>query len=445
MTKKITVLGGGPGGYTAAIRGAQQGAQVTIIEHTSFGGTCLNRGCIPTKAYVESVHHGEKILKDIKEHKNGIVNQLVKGVETLLQKNKVEIINGRGKVISPREVEVELADGTKKVVENDALILATGSKTFKLPLPGMDSRRVLDSTDILDLEEIPESLAIIGGGVIGMEFAQIFAKLGTKITVIEMLPKILANLDEELVRRIQPVLKKEGIEILTGTKVTGITEQENGLEIAVSGKKEAVISAEYVLAAAGRIPNLDGINPEELGLEMERRFIKVDNTMRTNLPEVYAIGDLTLSPMLAHVASYEGEIAIQAIFAGEKVADYSAVPACVYTHPELAGVGITENEAKEKGLDYKLGKFSFTANGRALTQGANYGMVKIIGDVQTGKVLGAHILGPSASELIHELTLAVRWGLTVEQVAETIHAHPTLAEAVLEAAHGVFGKPVHAL
>ena len=210
MMKRITVLGGGPGGYTAAIRGAQQGAQVTIIEQDSFGGTCLNRGCIPTKAYIESVHHGEKDIKAIKERKNGIVSQLVKGVETLLEKNKVEIIKGRGRVISPREVEVELADGTKKIVENDALILATGSKTFKLPLPGLESKRVLDSTDILELEEVPQSLAIIGGGVIGMEFAQVFAQLGTKVTIIEMLPRILANLDEELVRRIQPVLKKKG-------------------------------------------------------------------------------------------------------------------------------------------------------------------------------------------------------------------------------------------
>ena len=237
MTKKITVLGGGPGGYTAAIRGAQKGAQVTIIEHTSFGGTCLNRGCIPTKAYIESVHNGEKDLQAIKERKDSIVSQLVKGVETLLAKNKVEIINGRGRVISPREVEVELTDGTKKIVENDVLILATGSKTFQLPLPGMESERVLDSTDILEMEEVPDSLAIIGGGVIGMEFAQVFSKLGTKVTIIEMLPKILANLEEELVRRIQPVLK-EGITILTGTQVTGIVEKENLVEISVSGKKK---------------------------------------------------------------------------------------------------------------------------------------------------------------------------------------------------------------
>lgn len=445
MTKKITVLGGGPGGYTAAIRGAQLGAQVTIIEHTSLGGTCLNRGCIPTKAYIESVNHGEKDLKAIKERKNNIVSQLVKGVETLLEKNKVETIKGRGRVVSPREVEVHLADGTKKKVENEVLILATGSKTFQLPLPGMESPRVLDSTEILELEEVPESLAIIGGGVIGLEFAQVFSRLGTKVTIIEMLPRILANLDEELVRRMQPVLKKEGIQILTGTKVTGIIERETGLEVAVSGKKDEVINAQFVLAAAGRVPNLDGIDAQSLGLELEGRFIKVDNTMKTNLPEVYAIGDLTRSPMLAHVASYEAEIAVQAVFGGEKTADYGAVPAVVYTHPELAGVGITENEAKEKGLDYKAGKFSFTANGRALTMDANYGMVKIIADGQTGKILGAHILGPGASELIHQLTLAVRWGLTVEQVAETIHAHPTLSEAILEAAHGVFGKPVHAL
>lgn len=442
--KRITVLGGGPGGYTAAIRGAQHGAQVTLIEENSVGGTCLNWGCIPTKAYIESVHAQSKDLKKVKERKNKIVAQLVNGIMSLLENNKVELIKARGKVISPREVEVQFSDGSKRIIENECLILATGSKPANLPVSGIDSPQVLDNKSILELEEIPNNLVVIGGGVIGLEFAQIFTGLGSKVVILEMLPKILTNLDDELVRRFQPVLKKQGIEIITNTKVTKLIQGDNNnLEVHISGKKDDVLIADKVLVAAGRQPNYQGIEYERLGLEMEGKFIKVDSYLKTNLPGVYAIGDLTASPMLAHVASYEAEVAIKSIF-GEKIqANYTAVPACVYTSPELAGVGIDENQAKEKGINYKVGKFPFTANGRALTQDAAYGMVKIIAKEDTGKILGAHILGPNASELIHELTLAVRWGLTVEQVAETIHAHPTLSEAVLEAAHGVFGKAVH--
>lgn len=459
MDKNVTVLGGGPGGYTAAIRAAQKGAQVTLIEADSVGGTCLNWGCIPTKAYVESVETYQKAnkdltelglevssalgLKSIKKRKDKIVSQLVTGVETLLNHNKVQLIKGKGKVISPREVEVNLNDGTTKLIKNDALILATGSQPVKLPIPGIDLPQVIDSKGLLDLQEIPEHLVIIGGGVIGLEFAQIFAGLGSRVTVVEMLPQILAVLDTELVRRLQPVLKRKGIDFLTKTKVTEITPAPKGVEVHISGKKEDILWADKVLVAAGRQANLDGINPEELGLTMEGKFIKVNTKMVTNLPDVYAIGDIVPSPMLAHVASYEAEIAVKVIFGEKAEANYQAIPSCVYTHPELAGVGLTEDEVKEKGIDYQVGKFPFTANGRALTQGETYGMVKIIAENSNGRVLGAHILGPQASELIHQLTLAIRWNLTVEQVAETIHAHPTLAESILEASHGVFGKPVH--
>ncbi|MFZ5944159.1 MAG: dihydrolipoyl dehydrogenase [Bacillota bacterium] len=445
MNKRITVLGGGPGGYTAAIRGAQAGAQVTLIEKTSVGGTCLNWGCIPTKSYIEGVAGYPKNLKELKNKKDNIVAQLVGGVETLIHKNKVEFIRGEGRVISPRQVEVMLSDGTKRLVENDVLILATGSRSINLPIKGIDAPRVVDSKGILELEEIPQSLLIIGGGVIGLEFAQIFAGLGSKVTIVEMLPKILANLDEELVRRLQPVLKKQGIEILTGTRVMELEDKDGVFFVKVSGKKEEILEADLVLSAAGREPNLQGIDPQELGLAMDGKFIEVDEKMQTNLSNVFAIGDLVKSPMLAHVASYEGEVAMKVVCGLEAQANYSAIPSCVYTHPELAGVGIDENQAKIQGLNYKAGKFPFSANGRALTQDAAYGMVKIIAQEETGRILGGHILGPNASELIHELTLAVRWGLTVEQVAETIHAHPTLSEAMLEAAHAVFHKPIHSL
>jgi len=409
MPKKITVLGGGPGGYTAGIRGAQKGAQVTLIEQNSLGGTCLNWGCIPTKAYIESIEALEKAdlsslqLKSIKKRKDTIVGQLVKGVRTLLEKNKVELVNGRGRVISPREVEVILPDGTNRLIENDALVLATGSESVILPIPGMDLPQVVGSKKLLELEQIPAHLVIIGGGVIGLEFAQVFAGLGSKVTVVEMLPKILATFDNELVCRLQPVLKRKGIQFLTKTKITHITAANNGVQVHISGNKADSLSADTVLIATGRQPHLQGINTGDLGLSMEGKFIKVDNKMATNLPNVYAIGDIVPTPMLAHIASYEAEIAIKSIFEENAEADYQAVPTCVYT----------------------------------------YGMVKIIAQKDTGVILGAQILGPQASELIHQLTLAVRWRLTAEQLAETIHAHPTLSESILEASHSVFGKPVH--
>ncbi|MFZ7104926.1 MAG: dihydrolipoyl dehydrogenase [Peptococcaceae bacterium] len=443
--KRITVLGGGPGGYTAAIRCAQNGAEVTLIEKDSLGGTCLNWGCIPTKSYIESVSSGGKELPQVKERKNNTVAQLVNGVNTLLVRNGVKFLQGEGRVISPRETEVIFPDHSSTIIPNDVLILANGSQSVNLPIPGFDLPQVLDSKGILELTELPGRLVIIGGGVIGLEFAQIFAGLGSKVTIVEMLPKMLATLDDELVRRLQPVIKKQGIDVFTGTRVTKILPGEGQLEVYITGKKDEILKADIVLAAAGRIPNLQGVDAAKLELALEGRFVKVNQFMETNLADVYALGDITKSPMLAHVAAYEAEIAVKNIFKATTPADYTAVPACVYTHPELAGVGISENEAKNQGINYKVGKFPFTANGRAMTQDAAYGMVKIIAEEKTGVILGAHILGPNASELIHELTLAVRWGMTVEQVAETIHAHPTLAEAVLEAAHGVFHKPIHSI
>ena len=445
MTKKITILGGGPGGYVAAIKASQNGGEVTLIEKSSLGGTCLNWGCIPTKAYVEKAENiSTDSLKSIKEYKDQVVEQLVKGVETLVNKNKIKLIRGTGKVISPRKVEVTTQE-EQIFIENDYLILATGSKASKLPIPGLDLPQVIDNQGILELEEKPENLVIIGGGVIGIEFAQIFARLGSKVTIVEFLPRILAGFDDELVRRLQPVLRKEGIEILTGSKVTQVNALEKGLEVHIEGKKNQVLPADQVLVAAGRQPNFEGIAVEELGLELEGRFIKVNEKMLTNLPQVYAIGDIVPSPMLAHVASYEGEVAVKDIFTGQGEANYTAVPSSLYTHPELASVGITEAQAKEQGLKYKVGKFPFSANGRALTKGEAYGMVKILADEETGKVLGAHILGPQASELIQTLTLAIRWGLTVEQITETIHGHPTLSEAIMESANSVFGKAIHFL
>jgi dihydrolipoamide dehydrogenase len=456
---RITVLGAGPAGYAAALRAVQKGAKVTLIEKERLGGTCLNWGCIPTKAWVESAHRWRAIqeaadfglectahrpnLQAIVARKNQVVETLVGGIQQLMAKQKVHVLRGRGTVVNPRLVSVQLADGSREEVENDYLILATGSVPASLPIPGLDLPGVLTSKEALDLTELPSSLVVIGGGVIGLEFANVFQALGSKVTVVELLPRILPGVDGEIVRRLMPILKKNGLEIRVSTKLLEIKKQDDQLALILEGSKGVeTLTAEKVLVATGRIPSLCGVEAPALGLELDGRFVKVNAYLETNLPGVYAIGDIVKSPMLAHVATAEAETAVENIFGEKDAMDYSAVPAAVYISPEVASVGLTEEEAKEQGLAYKVGKFPFTANGRALTLGEAQGVVKIIAG-EDGRILGAHLLGPQASELVTELTLALRWGMTAEQISHTIHAHPSLAEAVLESAHSVFGKALH--
>ncbi len=454
---QVVFLGGGPGGYVGALRAAQLGLSVALIEAGELGGTCLNRGCIPTKALVRSaevlretrraeefgISAGEPVpdFPRIMARKGQVVSTLVGGVGQLLKAAKVKVIKGFGEFKEPGKIQVKHADSVEEIGA-DNIILATGSVPARIPIPGADLPGVVTSDEILAETSLPERLVIIGGGVIGLEFAAIYQTLGVKVTVVEMLPGILPNVDEEIVRRLTPLLKRSGIDIFTKTSVREIR-QEECLVVKVEDEKGAKeIQADKVLVAAGRKPNLQGIDVAGLGLKTERGAIVVNGQMQTNLPGVYGIGDAVGGIMLAHVASAEGITAVEHI-AGHKVEmNYSAVPSVIFTHPEVATVGVTEQELKLKSITYKVSKFPYSANGKALALGESVGTVKLLADEQ-GVIVGATIMGAQASTLIHELAVAVEKKLTGEDLARTIHAHPTLSETIMEAAHGINGKPLH--
>jgi dihydrolipoamide dehydrogenase len=455
---QVGILGGGPGGYVCALRAAQLGLSVVLVEGERLGGTCLNRGCIPTKALVKSaelwreIKHAEEFgikvgdksfdFEKIMSRKDRIVNTLVGGVEQLMKAGKIRVIKGWGKVKEPGKIEVETESGCE-IIEVEHLILATGSVPARVPIPGTDCPEVVTSDEILEMNTLPERLVIIGGGVIGLEFASIYQEFGVKVTVVEMLPTLLANVDEEIPKRLTPLLKKSGLEILTKTKVKEIKQEETGLIVIVEDVKgEKEILADRVLLSTGRRPNLQGIDVSSLGLETDRGAIVVNSQMETSVPKVYAIGDVTGGVMLAHVASMQGMVVAEHI-AGHRVEmNYEAIPSAIFTYPEIATVGETEQALKISGKGYKASKFPFSANGKALALGETIGLVKILANEQ-GLVLGASIMGPQASSLIQELVLAIKKGLTAEELAKTIHAHPTLPEAVMEAAHGVLERPLH--
>ncbi|SES63050.1 dihydrolipoyl dehydrogenase [Anaerobranca gottschalkii] len=451
----LVVIGGGPGGYVAAIKGAHLGMKVALIEDTRLGGTCLNRGCIPTKALYRSSYVG-KLIKDaesfgfdvqgfsvnypkIKERKDQIVENLVKGIETLIKGNKIDYYHGKGQIIDKNTVLVE---GIGEEIKGEKLIIATGSKPFIPPIPGADLEGVLTSDEILELTTLPEKMAIIGGGVVGTEFAGIFASLGVEVTLIEMLPRILYTFDEELVRRLNIFLKKAGVNILTSAKVEKIEKIDNDLNIFVGTKKGVEeIRVNLCLMAGGRKPNLRGLENLNLTLK-ENGGILTNDKMETNIPDVYAVGDCTGGIMLAHVASQEGIVAVENIAGMERVMDYRAVPSVVFTYPELASVGLTEEQCKEGNIEYKVSKFNFAANGKALAEGEGEGIVKVIADSEN-KIIGVHILGPHSSDLIAEGVLAVQHRLTAKDIYNTIHAHPTLSESFSEACHGIDGEIIH--
>lgn len=455
---QVGILGGGPGGYVCALRAAQLGLSVVMIEGERVGGTCLNRGCIPTKALVKSAElwremkhandfglNAEGLSVDfskVMQRKDQVVDTLVSGVEQLLKAAKVKVVKGWGKLKSPGQLEV--FTGTDRTFfQVDDVVIATGSLPARLPIPGIDLLGVMTSEEILEDNTLPESIVIIGGGVIGLEFASIYRAFGVKVTVMEMLPTLLLNIDEEIPKRMLPLLKRDGIEVLTKTTVKEIAATEAGLVVkAEDSKGSREIVAAKVLIATGRRANLQGIDVEGLGLTVQRGAIAVDSRMQTNLPHVYAVGDVHGGIMLAHVASTEGIAAAENIAGKTVEMDYRAVPSAIFTHPEIATVGKTEQELKVEGVAYKTSKFPFTANGKALALGETIGLVKILADDQ-GVVVGASIIGPQASSLIQELVLAVNKRLTAEDLAQTIHAHPTLPEAVMEAAHGIMGKALH--
>jgi dihydrolipoamide dehydrogenase len=462
MNEKIDVviIGGGPGGYVAAIKAAHLGLKAVLVEKDKLGGVCLNRGCIPTKALVstaELLNHLQKAgefgiqVKDysidfpaIMKRKDLITRRLSSGVEQLMKANQVRVVKGEGQIVEPGKVEITDTAGEKEVIKTKNIIIATGSKVMRLPIPGIDSEGVITSDEALSLSELPSKMIIIGGGVVGIEFAGIFKALGVEVTVVEMLPRILLPIDEEIARRLTMSLKRKGIEIFTDCKVKEIKENRQNLEVLVSttdGEKK--LKTEKALLAAGRVPELGNIDVQRLGIELDKGAIKVDEKMRTNIPGIYAVGDVVGKIMLAHVASREGIVAVENISGKEVLMDYKVVPNCVFSMPEVASVGLTEEEARKENDNIKVSKFPFMANGKALSMGETEGMVKIIADGDTLKLLGLHILGAHASDLIAEGALALSMEATAEEIVNTIHAHPTLAEAIAETAEGIIGKPIH--
>lgn len=452
----IAIIGGGPGGYVGALRAAQLGARVAIIEKDRLGGTCLNRGCIPTKALVRSVECLEEVKRasefgvDVAAHsfdfarmmerKDRVVDTLVSGIEELVKAARIDLYQGTGRLLSPRRVAV---NGQEIAAKN--IIIATGSVSARVPVPGLDLPRVLTSDDILELTEMPQSLAVIGGGVIGMEFASIFNFLGTEVTVIEMLPNILPPVDDEIARRFRMIARRQGITINVGSPVRDVREGEKGLRVFFGppDREPQSIEAEKVLLAVGRSPYTEGLGLAELGIAMNRRAVAVNDRLETNVEGVYAIGDVIGGIMLAHVASYEGEVAVENALGRNRAADYRVVPGCIFTSPEIATVGMMEQEVREAGINYKVSRFPFSALGRAQALGETEGTVKMICEAETSQVLGVHILGPHATDLIGEAAAVMHAKGTAQDIVHTIHAHPTLPEAMLEAAMGQFEGSLH--
>ena len=450
----VVVIGGGPAGYVAAIKAAQLGAKVAIVEKGEFGGPCLNVGCIPTKAYLKNAEIIEHIreastrgilidssqikvdMEKVQEFKNGVVKKLTSGVVALLKSNGVDIYQGVGKINKNKDVVVN----DSQIVKADKIILAGGSKASKINIPGIESDMVLTSDDLLAIKEVPETLAVIGGGVIGTEMGQSFAGLGSKVIIIEMMDRIVPPLDHEVSAELTKIIKKKGMEVITSARITEIVDKGDKLEIKIDGKVSVV--ADKALISIGRVPDLDGIG--EMKFETERGKIKVNKYMETSVKDIYAPGDVNGIKMLAHVAFRMGEVAAEnAVKGNERSIKLLSAPSVVYTSPEVAMVGLTEEEAREKYDDIRIGKFNFAANGRALASSEAVGFVKVIADSRYGEVLGVHIIGPSAAEIITQASLIMEMEITVDEVIKTIYGHPTYSEALFEAFADVLGEAVH--
>ncbi len=454
------VIGAGPGGYVAAIRAAQLGQNVLVVDKEYVGGVCLNVGCIPSKALISAAHQFESVshastfgievgeakvdFSKVQEFKNGIVKKLTGGVASLLKANKVQYFQGEVMFINENEARV-FNDQEAPRYRFKNCIIATGSRPIELKAFPY-GKRIVSSTGALSLPEIPKSLVVIGGGYIGIELGQMYSKFGTKVTVIEGSDSILPGFDKDMSSIVAKKLKSTNVDIVTGAQAKSAEQTDNDVTITYTvGDKEEKVTADYLLVTVGRRPNTDG----ELGLDLagvkmtDRGLVEVDAQCRTNVPHIYAIGDITAGPALAHKAMYEGRVAAEAISGLTSVVDYKCVPAVCFSDPECASVGISEKEAKDQGLKIKVGKFPFAINGRAMSLNANEGFVKLISDADSGLLLGAHIVGLEASNMIAELALAIEMGATLEDIALTIHAHPTLGEIVLDAAEVALGHPIH--
>jgi dihydrolipoamide dehydrogenase len=462
----LVIIGAGPGGYIAAIRAAQLGMSVACVEKRDrLGGTCLNIGCIPSKAllqssekFAEAQHelaaHGVKLgsveldLATMLARKDKVVGDLTKGVEGLFRKNKVTWIKGEARITAPGKMDVIGADGTKSAIEAKHIIIATGSDSVPLPGVEVDEKVIVTSTGALSLDPVPKHLVVIGGGYIGLELGSVWGRLGAQITVVEFLDRITPTMDGETGKQLQRLLSRQGFSFKLSTKVVAASRTGTGvtltLEPAQGGTQQETLDCDVVLLSIGRRPYTEGLGLAELGLELDqRKRIKVDAHFQTNIPGIYAIGDVIAGPMLAHKAEEEG-VVLAELLAGQKPhVNYEAIPAVIYTFPEVGSVGRTEEEIKAAGIDYKIGKFPFTANARARANGETDGFVKIIADAKTDRVLGVHIIGPDAGTIIAEAALAMEFGASSEDIARTCHAHPTLNEAVKEAALGVLGRTLN--
>jgi dihydrolipoamide dehydrogenase len=461
----VLIIGTGPGGYVCAIRAAQLGLKVAVAEkRATHGGTCLNVGCIPSKAMLhaselfhEAAHSFARMgiqvapkldLKRMQAFKQEAIDGNTKGIDFLLKKNKVTVIRGAARIVKAGEAEVTGPDGVKQTVNAKSIIIATGSEVAKLRGIEIDEKTVVSSTGALEIDKVPGHLVVVGAGVIGLELGSVWARLGAKVTVVEYLDRILPGMDGEVAKNFQRILTKQGFEFKLGSKVTGIETGKAGAKVSVepaAGGAAEVIAADKVLVAVGRVPYTEGLGLKEAGVALdERGRVAVNAHYATNVPGIYSIGDVIAGPMLAHKAEDEG-VALAELLAGQAGhVNYDTIPGVVYTFPEVAAVGRTEEELKSAGVNYKAGKFPFMANGRAKANQQTEGFVKVLADAVTDRVLGVHIIGPAAGELIHECAVLMEFGGSSEDLARTCHAHPTLSEAVKEAAMAVEGRAIHA-
>ena len=456
----VVVLGAGPGGYVAAIRASQLGLKTAIIEKQYMGGVCLNIGCIPTKALLKNAEVAHTLQHRAKEfgfsfdnlkldyptafkRSRQVSDRLVKGVSFLMKKNKIDVYDGTGTLTGPNTMAVKLNDGKEATLSAKNIIIATGARPRPFPGVEFDEQRIISYIPAILADKPPTSVIIIGGGAIGVEFAYVWANYGVNVTILEMMPHLLPNEEPEVSDTLEKAYKKLGVKFQTNARVTGIEKSDNGVRVQVEGGQP--LEAEQCMVAINFLPNTEGIGLEAAGVQLtERKNIAIDGNMRTNVPGVYAIGDVATDYRLAHVASAMGLIAAETI-AGHHTTplDFRMMPRCTYSQPQVASFGYTEAAAKEAGYEVKVGQFPFVANGKSLGLGEKEGFVKIISDARYGEILGAHLVGPDVTELLPELTLAHNNELTAEEIARNVHAHPTLSEALMEAAHGVEGQPIH--
>lgn len=460
-TPDVVVIGAGPGGYVAAIRLAQLGQKVTVVERDSLGGVCLNWGCIPSKALIYAASLYEKMKESSKigiqaenvrvdmpqliTWKSSVVKKLTGGIGQLFKSHNIQLISGTARFKDAKTLEVSDASGTVKTVTAKHFLIATGSSPIAIPGLPVDNKVVIDSTGALELTQIPKDFVLVGGGVIGLELGMMFAKLGSKVSVVELLPTLLPGVDREIVDTLRRSLKRRKIDVYLESKAKALkTENGNTYLVVDTPDGERRIQSEKVLMAVGRRPNTQHLNLEGIGVKLDSKgFISVDKQLHTSVPNIFAIGDVVGGPLLAHKASKEGLVAASVIAGERDEVDYQAMPAAIFTDPEIATVGITEDEAQAAGYNVKVGKFPFAASGRALAMNENEGFVKVISDAKTDELLGVHMIGPEVSELIAEAALAIEMGATAEDLALTVHTHPTLPETLMEAAEALHGQAIH--